>query len=171
MSRKIVLDLDKIKIESSRLLNSLNDEASINAYYMLKNIAYANNYSSSTGRDFECEDNSTSDYVEKDIVEEYRIYLKSQNKSISTIKDYVNEFFKFNQYIIEKKITIYDLGIADIENYLVIRKGKSISNNTYRKLINCIRSFLKFLFSWEYTKKDLASFLKSPPKVESIKKI
>ena len=39
MSKKIVLDLDKIKIESSKLLNSLNNEASINAYYMLKNIA------------------------------------------------------------------------------------------------------------------------------------
>ncbi len=171
MSKKVVLDIDNIKIESNKLLNSLNDEASINAYYLLKNIASINDNSSISRNNFECEDISPLDYLEKDIIEEYRIYLKSHNKSNSTIKDYVNESIKFYQYIIEKKISINVLGIADVENYLSTRNSKKISNNTYIKLINCTRSFLKFLFSREYINKDLTSSIKIPTKVESIKEV
>ncbi len=78
---------------------------------------------------------------------------------------------KFNQYFTIKKISIIDLGIIDIENYLSLRNGKNISSNTYIKLINCTRSFLKFLFSREYINKDLGSFIKIPPKVESLKEV
>jgi site-specific recombinase XerD len=171
MSKKIILDLNKIKIESSRLLNGLNNESSVNAYYLLKNIASANDNASFSGKDFKCEDDDTLEYVEKGVVEEYRTYLISQNKSNSTIKDYVNESIKLNRYITEKKISINDLGISEVENYLAIRNGKNISNNTYTKLINCMRSFLRFLFSREYMKKDLVSLIKIPPKVESIKEV
>ena len=171
MSKKIILDIDKIKIESSKLLNSFNNEASVNAYYLLKNIASVNNCSWISEKDFKCEDNKTLGYVEKDIVEEYRIYLRSHNKSNSTIKNYLNESMKFNQHLSNNKISIDVLVIANIENYLSIRNRKNISNSTYIKLINCIRSFLKFLFSREYINKDLASFVKIPPKVESLKEV
>ena len=107
----------------------------------------------------------------KDIIEEYRIYLKANNKSNSTIKDYINESIKLNQNLINKKISINDLCIATVENYLSMRNSKNISNNTYIKLINCIRSFLKFLFSREYITKDLASFIKIPTKVEPVKEV
>lgn len=171
MSKKLILEIDKIKFESIKLINSLNDEASVNAYYLLKNIASVNNGSSVSEKDLDSKENITINYMNKDIIEEYRIYLKSQNKSTSTIKDYVNESIKFNQYFTNKKISISDLGIADVENYLSIRNSKKISNSTYIKLVNCIRSYLKFLFSREYINKDLASFIKIPTKIEPIKEV
>jgi len=62
--------------------------------------------------------------MDNDIIEEYRIYLKSQNKSNSTIKDYVNESIKINQHFIKKKISIIDLGISDVEYHLSTRNSK-----------------------------------------------
>lgn len=167
---KIILDIDKIKIESNELLNSLNNEASIKAYYLLKNIASTNDDFSVNRRNFQYED-SAPGYIEKDIIKKYQIYLGSQNKADSTIKDYVSESMKFNQYFTKEKTSITDLGIADVESYLSIRNSKKNSNSTYIKLVNCTRSFLRFLFSREYISKNLASFIKTPPKVQSIEEL
>ena len=57
----------------------------------------------------------------------------------------------------------------DIDEYLSYIRSRKISNNTYVKLINCIRSFLKFLNGREYIAKDFSSLIKIPSKVESIK--
>ena len=59
--------------------------------------------------------------------------------------------------------------MSDVDGYLSLVRSRNISNNTYAKLINCIRSFLRFLNQREYIKADFASLIKIPSKVESIK--
>jgi len=106
---------------------------------------------------------------EKDIIREYTIHLRSQNKADSTIKDYLNISVKFTSYIRKNRIEIESLTMSDIDQYLSLIRSRNISNNTYAKLINCSRSFLRFLNQRDYIKKDFASLIKIPSKVAAIK--
>jgi len=106
---------------------------------------------------------------EKDIIKEYCIYLKSQNKADSTIKDYLNMSVKFSSYIRKDRISLESLDMSDIDKYLSLVRSRNISNNTYAKLVNCIKSFLRFLNSRDYICKDLSSLIKIPSKIASIK--
>ena len=105
----------------------------------------------------------------KDIIGEYTTQLRSQNKADSTIKDYINISVKFTSYIKQNRISLESLSMSDIDQYLSLFRSRNISNNTYAKLINCIRSFLRFLNQREYIKADFSSLIKIPSKVESIK--
>ncbi|MBA7658422.1 Tyrosine recombinase XerC [subsurface metagenome] len=107
--------------------------------------------------------------LEKDTTREYTTHLRSQNKACSTVKDYVNISVKFTSYIKQNRISLESLTMSDIDQYLSLFRSRNISNNTYAKLINCIRSFLRFLNGREYIKADFASLIKIPLKVESIK--
>ncbi len=107
--------------------------------------------------------------LEKDIIKEYTTHLRSQNKAESIIKDYLNISVKFSSYIRINRISLESLTMSDIDKYLSLVRSKNISSNTYAKLINCIRSFLRFLSSREYIVKDFSSFIKIPQKVAAIK--
>jgi len=106
---------------------------------------------------------------EKDIIREYTIHLRSQNKADSTIKDYLNISVKFSSYLRKNRISLEFLAMSDIDKYLSLIRSKNISSNTYAKLVNCIKSFLRFLSSREYIVKDFSSFIKIPSKVAAIK--
>jgi len=106
---------------------------------------------------------------EKDIIKEYTTHLRSQNKADSTIKDYLNISIKFSSYLRKNRIRLEFLNINDIDKYLSLVRSRNISNNTYAKLINCIKSFLRFLSSRDYIGKDFSSFINIPKKVASIK--
>ena len=106
---------------------------------------------------------------EKDITREYAIHLRSQNKADSTIKDYLDISVKFSSYMRKNKISLGSLDMSDIDKYLSLVRSRNLSNNTYAKLVNCIRSFLKFLYGREYIGKDFSSFIKIPEKVAAIK--
>jgi len=105
----------------------------------------------------------------KDIIREYTAHLRSQNKADSTIKDYLDTAAKFTSYLKQHGINIEPLATGDIEKYLSFARSRNLSNNTYAKLVNCVRSFLRFLYGRGYTGKDLASFIKIPAKVSPIK--
>jgi len=106
---------------------------------------------------------------EKDIIREYTIHLRSQNKADSTIKDYLNISVKFCSYLRKNRIGLKSLAMSDIDKYLSLVRSGNISNNTYAKLVNCIRSFLRFLNSRDYICKDFSSFINIPKKVAAIK--
>jgi len=106
---------------------------------------------------------------EKDIIKEYTTHLRSQNKAESTIKDYLNISVKFISYLRKNRINLESLNINDIDKYLSLIRSKNISNNTYAKIVNCIRSFLRFLSSRDYIGRDFSSFINIPKKVASIK--
>src|SRR3972149_708014 len=105
----------------------------------------------------------------KDTIGEYTTHLRSQNKADSTIKDYINISVKFTSYIKQNRINLESLAMSDIDEYLSSIKSRNISNNTYAKLINCIRSFLRFLNERDYIRKDFSSLIKIPSKIASIK--
>jgi len=106
---------------------------------------------------------------EKDIIKEYTTHLRSQNKADSTIKDYLNISVKFISYMRKNRTSLESLTMGDIDKYLSLVRSKNISNNTYAKIVNCIRSFLRFLSSRDYIGKDFSSFINIPKKVASIK--
>jgi len=107
--------------------------------------------------------------LEKDIIKEYTTHLRSQNKADSTIKDYLNISVKFTSYMRKSKISLEFLTISDIDKYLSFARSRNISNNTYAKLVNCIKSFLRFLYGREYICKDFSSLIKIPSKIAAIK--
>jgi len=105
----------------------------------------------------------------EDIKKEYSTHLRSQNKADSTIIDYMGAAGKLILYMGKNKIGLDSVSMGDIDSYLSMLRLKNISNNTYVKILNCIRSFLKFLYGRSYLDKDLASFIKVPPKIKPIK--
>ncbi len=165
MSKKIVLDLDKIKIESSKLLNSLNAEASINAYYLLKNIV-------SIGRDVaisrEIENIKDSTALNhKDISRSYREALEASGNAKSTVDGYSNEVKRFFNYVKENKVQLNLLSQNNINTYLANSKsGRNLSPNSYSKLVVVVRSFVAYLYKNGYISVDIASDLKVPRRVD-----
>jgi len=106
---------------------------------------------------------------EKDIIREYTIHLRSENKADSTIKDYLNISVKFCSYLKQNRISLESLAMSDIDKYLSLVRSRNISNNTYAKLVNCIRSLLRFLSSRDHIAKDFSSLINIPKKIAAIK--
>jgi integrase/recombinase XerD len=155
-SLRNIIEKDLIKI-----IRGLSSTDLINVYRNLSGIKiYSNN-------DLQIrEKNSPS---KKDIIKEYSTNLQSQNKADSTIIDYLGAAGKLILYMEKNKIEFESLTMSDIDSYLSLVRSRNISNNTYVKILNCIRSFLKFLYGRQYIKRDLASFVKVPPKIKPIK--
>jgi len=151
-----IIEEDLIKI-----IRGLSSEELLNTYKSLSGTKVESNNNLQVR-----EKNNPS---EKDIIKEYTTHLRSQNKAYSTIKDYLNISVKFSSYLRKNRISLESLAMSDIDKYLSIVRSRNISNNTYAKLVNCIRSFLKFLYGREYIKKDFSSLIKIPSKVASIK--
>jgi len=151
-----IIEEDLIKI-----IKGLSSEDLLNVYRSLNGIKVENNNNLQIR-----EKNSP---LEKDIIREYTIHLRSQNKADSTIKDYLNISVKFCSYLRKNRISIESLAMSNIDKYLSFARSGNLSNNTYAKLVNCIRSFLKFLYGREYIKKDFSSLINIPKKVATIK--
>ena len=156
VSLRNIIEEDLIKI-----IKGLSPEELLNAYKSLSGLKTKSNNNIRIR-----EKNNLS---KKDITGEYSTHLRSQNKASSTVKDYVNISVKFTSYIKQNRIKFESLAMSDVDEYLSLVRSRNISNNTYAKLINCIRSFLRFLNQREYIGKDFASLIKIPSKVESIK--
>ena len=156
VSLRNIIEEDLIKI-----IKGLSSEELISAYRSLSSIKIGSNNN--------VQIREINNQLEKDIIREYSTHLRSQNKACSTVKDYVNISVKFTSYIKQNRIKFESLAISDVDEYLSLVRSRNISNNTYAKLINCIRSFLRFLNQREYIKADFASLIKIPSKVESIK--
>lgn len=156
ISLRNIIEEDLIKI-----IKGLSSEELLSAYRNLSGLKTKSNNNLKV--------REKNNQLEKDIIREYSTHLQSQNKACSTVKDYVNISSKFSSYIKQNRIKFESLAMSDVEEYLVFIRSGNISNNTYAKLINCIRSFLRFLNQREYIKADFASLIKIPSKVESIK--
>jgi len=144
------------------MLRLLPEKDLIKIYDFLNNNKEENN-------DFNIKNGSPKDTGK--VITAYKNYLESQNKANTTINDYSNEAKKFIEYLEKGKKLVDRIVVTDIDHYLSKRNKCNISNNTYIKIINCIRSFLKFLFLREYIKKDFTSLIKIPRRVETLKEI
>jgi len=105
----------------------------------------------------------------EDIKKEYLTHLSSESKADSTIKGYLSEASKLTKYLGKNKVKLEYMSMSDIDTYLSMTRSRNISNNTYAKVVNSIRSFLNFLYSRSYIEKDLSSFIKVPKKINPIK--
>jgi len=155
-SLRNIIEEDLIKI-----IKELSSEDLISAYRSLSGLKIESNSNLRIRK--------KNNLSKKDITVEYSTHLRSQNKACSTVKDYVNISVKFTSYIRQNRIKFKSLAMSDVDQYLSSVRSRNISNNTYAKFINCIRSFLRFLNRREYIKADFASLIGIPPKVESIK--
>jgi len=144
-----------------KIIKGLSPEELLNAYRSLSGLKVES--------DSNLRIRKKNNPIEKDVIREYSTHLRSQNKADSTIKDYLNISVKFTSYIRKNRISLESLAMSDIDQYLSLIRSKNISNNTYAKLINCIRSFLRFLNSREYIGKDFSFLIKIPSKVATIK--
>lgn len=149
---------DIIENDLIRIIKDLPSEELLNLYKSLSGLKIGDNNNLKTREE------NNSFRPEKDIVKKYRMHLHSQNKACSTIKDYLNSAIKFTSYIKKERIKFKSLTMNDIDQYLSSIRSRNISSNTYAKLINCIRSFLRFLYGREYIKKDFSSLLNIPQK-------
>lgn len=156
VSLRNIIEEDLIKI-----IKGLSSEELLNIYRSLNGIKVE-----SSSKLQVRERNNPS---EKDIIREYTIHLRSQNKADSTIKDYLDISEKFTSYLRKNRISLKSLDMSDIDKYLSLVRSRNLSNNTYAKFINCIRSFLRFLSSRDYIGKDFFSFINIPKKVAAIK--
>jgi len=155
-SLRNIIEKDLIKI-----IKGLSSADLINVYRNLSGIKICSN------DDLQIREKNIPS--KKDIIKEYSTNLQSQNKADSTVKDYLGEAGKLTSYMGKNRIEFKSLTMSDIDSYLSSIRSRNISNNTYVKILNCIRSFLKFLYGRSYIDKDLASFIKVPPKIKPIK--
>jgi integrase/recombinase XerD len=151
-----IIEKDLIKI-----IRGLSSADLINVYRNLSGIKICSN------NDLQIKEKNSP--TKKDIIKEYSTNLQSQNKADSTVKGYLGAAGKLILYMRENKIGLDSVSMSDIDSYLSMVRSKNISNNTYVKILNCIRSFLKFLYGRSYIDKDLASFIKVPSKIKPIK--
>jgi len=160
-------------MQNNTSLRNIIEEDLINIIRGLSSEKLLNVYRSLSDIKIECENNlqvRERNYPSgKDIIREYTNHLRSQNKADSTIKDYLNISVKFSSYLRKNRISLESLNMGDIDNYLSLVRSRNISNNTYAKLINCIKSFLRFLYGREYIGKDFYSLIKIPSKIAAIK--
>jgi len=103
-----------------KIIKGLSSEELLNVYRSLSGIKIIGNNNLQV-RERNCS-------LEKDIIKEYSIHLRSQNKADSTIKDYLNISVKFSSYIRKNRISLGTLNMSDIDKYLSMVRSRNLSN-------------------------------------------
>jgi len=104
-SLRNIIEEDLIKI-----IKGLSSEKLLGAYRSLSGLKVESNINLRI--------REKNNQLEKDIIREYSTHLRSQNKAISTVKDYVNISVKFTSYIRKNRIEFESLTMSDIDQYL-----------------------------------------------------
>jgi integrase/recombinase XerD len=78
-------------------------------------------------------------------------WLEEQKKSPSTVKTYIRELEKYQEWLQEKETSILYLKKADIQSYIYYLEDQQKSITTIDKTVGVIRTFAKFLGKPELT--------------------
>jgi integrase/recombinase XerD len=78
-------------------------------------------------------------------------WLEEQKKSPSTVKTYMRELEKYQEWLQEKKTSLLHLKKADIQSYIYYLEDQQKSITTIDKTVGVIRTFAKFLGKPELT--------------------
>ena len=86
----------------------------------------------------------------KDLFNNYAINFETfllidKKYSNETINSYLNELYKFYNYIIKSKLDFKLINNIDINNYISYLKNNKLSNNSINHNISVIKNFYKFL--------------------------
>jgi integrase/recombinase XerD len=78
-------------------------------------------------------------------------WLEEQKKSPSTVKTYMRELEKYQEWLQEKETSLLHLKKADIQSYIYYLEDQQKSITTIDKTVGVIRTFAKFLGKPELT--------------------
>ena len=78
-------------------------------------------------------------------------WLEEQKKSPSTVKTYIRELEKYQEWLQEKETSILHLKKVDIQSYIYYLEDQQKSITTIDKTVGVIRTFVKFLGKPELT--------------------
>lgn len=78
-------------------------------------------------------------------------WLEEQKKSPSTVKTYIRELEKYQEWLQKKETSILHLKKADIQSYIYYLEDQQKSITTIDKTVGVIRTFAKFLGKPELT--------------------
>jgi integrase/recombinase XerD len=78
-------------------------------------------------------------------------WLEEQKKSPSTVKTYIRELEKYQEWLQEKETSLLHLKKADIQSYIYYLEDQQKSITTIDKTVGVIRTFAKFLGKPELT--------------------
>jgi integrase/recombinase XerD len=78
-------------------------------------------------------------------------WLEEQKKSPSTVKTYMRELEKYQEWLQEKETSLLHLKKADIQSYIYYLENQQKSITTIDKTVGVIRTFAKFLGKPELT--------------------
>ena len=98
--------------------------------------------------------------------------LSEKQSSDNTRRAYKTDINLFINYIHSKyNISILDVDIINISDWLASLSHNSISRNSYLRKISAIKEFYKFLFSDGLIKFNPAKEIQSPKKINSLPKV
>ena len=103
----------------------------------------------------------------------YSYLLIDKKYNQTTIDSYMNDLYKYYQYIDNKNLTLNDIKRKEIMEYIKYLKSKSLSSNSISHNVSVLKSFYKFIainerFKFNPTEYiELPRFKKTLPKVLS----
>ena len=165
-NNKIIIETKKLKQAIIDIVSRLENLDILKAYVLLENQFQDRNTQIS---EIEIPGKEISNVK---IINDYETFLISSGKSENTIYIYTREAYKLLIHLRSQDIFLSTVKAENIFTYLSIsKKGRSLSMNSYSRLIMTIRSFLLFLYSNELIIRDLTPSLKTPKKEDKKREV
>ncbi|MCK9329330.1 MAG: tyrosine-type recombinase/integrase [Candidatus Cloacimonetes bacterium] len=96
-------------------------------------------------------------------IEEFKVYLQSQNCAKNTILAYLSDINDFHIYLIkENRDNIHSIDKEIIRAYLIFLMENHISNRSISRKVSSIKVFCKFLLINDYLSINPAKYVKTP---------
>lgn len=165
-NNKIIIEPKKLKQAVIDVISRLEDMDILKVYVLLENQFQDRNTKIS---EIEIPGKKVSNVK---IINDYETFLISSGKSENTIYTYTREAYKLLNHLQSQDIFLSTVKADSIFSYLSkARKGRSLSMNSYSRLIMTIRSFLLFLYSNELIIKGISISLKTPKKEDKKREV
>ena len=103
---------------------------------------------------------------------EFKTYLLIDKKySNETIESYMNDLYKYYQYVIKNNLNIDEIKRNDIMNYTKFLKAQQLSTNSINHNISVLRTFYKFLVVSNHFVTDPIDYIEPPRLRKSLPKV
>ena len=103
---------------------------------------------------------------------EFKTYLLIDKKySNETIESYMNDLYKYYQYVIKNNLNIDEIKRKDIMNYTKFLKAQQLSTNSINHNISVLRTFYKFLVVSNHFVTDPIDYIEPPRLRKSLPKV
>ena len=161
---EIIFQSLKLKKICMDIIDSLNGENLVKAYFSIADLSSSNHSNAETKNS-----NSNANFNDfENLLLQYSNKLKAAGKAQITIKNYLAEIKRFLSFLKECKYGLELLNAEILNLYLSEAKlHRKLARNPYSKLVVIIRGFLKFLYKNKIIAEDLSIDLVTPKKVRT----